>query len=129
MAATLFPAQSEAMLTGYLLLRPEEMALLIATASTGNILGSVLNWGLGRFFREQAGRFFKSDSKSVTRAQAWYQRWGWWSLLASWVPIIGDPLTLIAGLMREPFWRFLLVVSVAKTGRYLVLAWIVKASL
>ncbi|MEA1136053.1 YqaA family protein, partial [Klebsiella pneumoniae] len=49
-------------------------------------------------------------------------RWGHWSLLLSWVPIIGDPLTLVAGVMREPFWRFLLLVTVAKGARYSVLA-------
>jgi membrane protein YqaA with SNARE-associated domain len=58
----------------------------------------------------------------LARAQDRYQRWGWISLLASWVPIIGDPITLAAGVMREPLWRFVLVVSIAKFGRYFVLA-------
>ena len=129
LAATLIPAQSEAVLVSSIIARPDEIGLLIAIASAGNILGSLVNWGLGRFAGSRATRLFKLDSGSVKRAQSWYQKWGWWSLFASWVPIVGDPLTFIAGLMKEPLWRFLLVVSVAKTGRYVVLAWMVQSSL
>ncbi|MEP2845606.1 MAG: DedA family protein, partial [Alphaproteobacteria bacterium] len=64
---------------------------------------------------------FPFSARQMGRASGWYQRWGYWSLLASWVPIIGDPLTLAAGMMREPLWRFLLIVTLAKGGRYLVL--------
>ncbi|MDF9441301.1 DedA family protein [Stenotrophomonas acidaminiphila] len=97
--------------------------LLIAVASVGNVLGSVINWWLGRgllHFRER--RWFPVSAQALERAQARYQRFGSWSLLLSWVPIIGDPLTLAAGVMKEPLWRFLLLVTLAKTGRYLVLA-------
>jgi membrane protein YqaA with SNARE-associated domain len=55
------------------------------------------------------------------RAEQWYRRYGKWSLLASWLPIIGDPLTVVAGALREPFTTFVLIVTVAKAGRYLVL--------
>jgi membrane protein YqaA with SNARE-associated domain len=55
----------------------------------------------------------------MLQAQGIYQKYGYWSLLLSWTPIIGDPITLIAGLLKENCWRFLLLVSVAKTGRYL----------
>ncbi|MGV2442260.1 YqaA family protein, partial [Bacillus atrophaeus] len=54
--------------------------------------------------------------------KAWYRRWGRWSLLLSWLPVVGDPLTLVAGVLREPFWVFLALVTIAKLGRYLVLA-------
>ena len=64
------------------------------------------------------------SANQLERAQQRYQRWGQWSLLLSWMPVIGDPLTLIAGIMREPFWRFVLLVTLAKGGRYLVLAMI-----
>lgn len=63
-------------------------------------------------------------SDQSNRLISLYARWVHWSLLASWVPVIGDPLTLIAGVLREPFWRFALIVTLAKGGRYLVLAWI-----
>ena len=51
-------------------------------------------------------------------------RYGRWSLLFSWLPLVGDPLTLVAGVMREPWWRFLLLVGLAKSGRYAVLAYL-----
>ena len=59
---------------------------------------------------------------TLARAEKWYRHYGKWSLLLAWVPIIGDPLTVVAGVLRETFWVFLLLVSVAKIGRYLVLA-------
>jgi membrane protein YqaA with SNARE-associated domain len=59
---------------------------------------------------------------ALERAQRWYQRYGRWSLLASWMPVIGDPLTLVAGIMREPLPVFLALVTVAKVGRYVALA-------
>lgn len=119
LAATLLPAQSEALL--YLLARQGDIpaTLLLAAASAGNILGSVVNWLLGRgLHRVRHKRWFPASAAQLARAEAWYHRWGWWTLLASWVPIIGDPLTLIAGALREPLWRFVLVVGIAKTARY-----------
>ena len=58
----------------------------------------------------------------LEKARVHYQRYGHWSLLLSWVPVIGDPLTLVAGVMREPLGRFLLIVTLAKGARYGVLA-------
>lgn len=122
-AATIFPAQSELALAGLLLSGAYPPVLLIAVASVGNVAGSLVNWALGRFaerFRDR--RWFPAGSQILARAQTWYARYGYWSLLASWMPFIGDPLTVAAGLLREPLWRFLLLVAIAKTGRYLVLA-------
>ena len=119
------PAQSEAVLAG-LLLAGHRPWLLIAVASLGNVLGSVLNWWLGRgITRFQGRRWFPVSPAALERAGQHYRRYGHWSLLLSWVPVIGDPLTLVAGVMREPLWRFLLLVTLAKTGRYLVLAAVV----
>nr|WP_291298131.1 YqaA family protein [Elioraea sp.] len=122
-AATLLPMGSEAALVGLLLAEAHAAWVLIAVASIGNVAGSAVNWGLGRSierFRDR--RWFPADAASLDRAQAWYRRWGRWSLLLSWVPVIGDPLTVIAGVMREAFVPFLLVVAIAKVGRYLVVA-------
>ncbi len=58
----------------------------------------------------------------MDKAASWYRRYGRWSLLLSWAPIIGDPLTLAAGLLREPFASFILIVGLAKLGRYLLVA-------
>jgi membrane protein YqaA with SNARE-associated domain len=126
-AATIFPMQSEAALAG-LALAGYSPALLLIVASIGNILGSVINWMLGRFiehFRDRS--WFPASPAALARAQSWYQRYGKWSLLLSWVPIIGDPLTLIAGVMREPLPVFLLLVTIAKVGRYIAVLLIAQA--
>lgn len=123
LAATLIPAQSESVLGGLILLGEQPVAALVAVASLGNILGSLFNWVLGRGvekFRDR--KWFPASQKQLDRAQQHYHRFGYWSLLLAWVPVIGDPLTLVAGIMREPLWRFLLLVSIGKIGRYVALA-------
>lgn len=121
-AATLIPAQSEAVLVGLVLAGQHPVWVLLAVATTGNVLGAVGNWLIGRFLMRFSGhRRFPFSAAQVARAQGWYGRFGWISLSGSWLPVVGDPLTLAAGMMREPLWRFLLVVTLAKGGRYLVL--------
>ncbi|MER8946985.1 YqaA family protein [Mesorhizobium sp. M0809] len=122
-AATILPMQSEAALAGLLLTESYAPALLIASASAGNVLGSIVNWWLGRGidrFRDR--KWFPVRPSALTRATRWYQRYGRWSLLLSWLPLVGDPLTVVAGALREPFWSFLAIVTIAKVGRYLALA-------
>jgi len=122
-AATLLPLGSEVVFVSLLLSDAYLVWLLVAVASIGNVLGSLVNWLLGRHlerFRQRT--WFPVSEQRLQQAQGWYARYGRWSLLLSWVPIIGDPLTLVAGVMRERCWVFLLIVSLAKTGRYLVLA-------
>jgi membrane protein YqaA with SNARE-associated domain len=120
-AATILPAQSEAALVG-LQVAGYPVVLLIVVASIGNTLGAVVNWALGRGVeRFKDRRWFPVSPSSLDRASAWYRRWGRWSLLLSWAPIGGDALTVAAGVLREPFWSFLVLVAIAKTGRYVVL--------
>lgn len=122
LAATLVPAQSEALLVA-LLLADHPAWLLVLVATAGNVLGSTVNWWLGRGierFRDR--RWFPVGPAALARAQRWYARVGKWSLLLSWVPVVGDPLTLVAGVMREPLAPFLLLVTLAKLGRYVALA-------
>ncbi|QFR31641.1 YqaA family protein [Ancylobacter sp. TS-1] len=127
-AATLLPMQSEAALVGLLLTGAYPPWALIAVASLGNVLGSAINWGLGRaIVRLRHHRWFPANEAALERAQGWYRRYGKWSLLLSWMPLIGDPLTVVAGILREPLGVFLLLVTVAKVGRYLVLAWLTLA--
>ncbi|WP_122900228.1 YqaA family protein [Acinetobacter sp. B51(2017)] len=119
-AATLLPLQSEAVLLGLLSQTDYAPAVLIAVASMGNILGSCVNWWLGvKAEQYKNKKWFPVSDQKLLKAQKIYQRYGYWSLLLSWTPIIGDPITLIAGLMKENIVRFLLLVSVAKIGRYL----------
>jgi membrane protein YqaA with SNARE-associated domain len=121
-AATILPMQSEAVLVTLLVGGDHSVAALVGVATIGNVLGSVLNWILGRYLlRFRHSRWFPVSEPRLMRAQGWYHRYGRWSLLASWVPIIGDPLTVVAGIMRAPFPSFLLLVTMAKAGRYLVL--------
>lgn len=121
-AATLLPAQSEALVVG-LLLTDYAPWLVLTVASVGNVLGSVVNWSLGRGIERFRGRrWFPISPAALARAEGWYRRYGRWSLLLAWAPIIGDPLTVVAGVLRETFLVFLLLVSIAKIGRYLALA-------
>lgn len=122
-AATVLPAQSEAVLVALLAAGAHSPALLVTVATLGNILGALINYALGWFVtRLQGRRWFPLSPEALARAQGWYARGGYWSLLLSWVPLIGDPLTVAAGALREPLWRFVLLVGLAKTGRYVVLA-------
>lgn len=122
-AATLLPAQSEAVLAGLLVAGNHPALALIFVAGVGNVLGSLVNYVLGRAaLRFQDRRWFPASPASLARASAWYARYGRWSLLLSWAPIIGDPLTVAAGIMREPLWSFLALVTIAKFGRYAILA-------
>ena len=119
-AATLLPLQSEAVLLGLLVQGKQHTVLLIAVASLGNILGSCVNWYLGlKIEHYKNKKWFPVSADKMLKAQKTYQKYGYWSLLLSWVPIIGDPFTLIAGLLKENFARFLLMVSIAKIGLYL----------
>ena len=123
LAATLLPAQSEAVLFGLLTTGAYPVWLLLLVASFGNVLGSCVNWLLGMgLSRFEGRRWFPVRRESLRKAEAWYHRYGRWTLLLSWVPIIGDPLTVVAGMLREPFPIFLLLVTLAKTSRYLVIA-------
>ena len=124
-AATLIPAQSEAVLVALILQGVQPIWLLLVVATGGNVLGSVVNWALGRFLIRFSDRhWFPFSQSQMDKATRWYARRGHWSLLGAWLPVVGDPLTLAAGVLREPLWRFVLIVTLAKGGRYLVLAWI-----
>lgn len=120
-SATLLPGQSETVLVS-LLFAGHKPWLLVAVASIGNILGSLCNWLLGRGIERFRNRpWFPASDAALERAQRWYVRHGKWSLLLSWAPFIGDPLTIIAGVLREPLRTFLILVTLAKVGRYVVL--------
>ncbi|GAA0299671.1 YqaA family protein [Rhodovulum strictum] len=127
-AATLLPFQSEVVFAGLLLAGKVDLGWLLLVASIGNVLGSVVNYLLGMWvehFRDR--RWFPISAPQLERAQRWFNRWGVWTLLLSWAPM-GDAFTVAAGMMRTPFWLFLALVAIAKTGRYAALAWATAAA-
>jgi membrane protein YqaA with SNARE-associated domain len=122
LSATLLPGSSEAALIGLLAAGKGDPALLIAVATMGNVLGSVVNWVLGRFFAHfRDRRWFPVNRQSYDCAIGWYERYGIWSLLFAWLPVVGDPLTLVAGALRADFRLFLLLVTLGKAARYLLI--------
>jgi membrane protein YqaA with SNARE-associated domain len=126
LAATIVPAQSEAVLAGLALAGNHSLVVLVAVATLGNVLGACINWLLGRYLENfKNKRWFPVKEAALNKAARTYQRYGVWSLLLSWVPIIGDPLTVIAGLLRTPFPIFVLLVTIGKLARYVVVVAVV----
>lgn len=124
-AATLLPLQSETVLLGLLTLDQYSVVLLISIATLGNVLGSCVNWWLGLKIEQYKGKkWFPVKPAQLFKAQQLYAKYGSGILLLSWVPIIGDPLTLVSGVLKEKFLRFVLIVILAKGLRYLVILWI-----
>ncbi|MEQ3634084.1 MAG: YqaA family protein [Thalassolituus sp.] len=124
LAATILPFYSEVLL--YALLRDGgDPWILVAVATLGNTLGAVVNWVLGLYILKfQNKRWFYFSHKQIEKAQAWFQRYGVWSLLLAWLPLGGDALTLIAGIMRVKFWPFLLLVGIGKGLRYIFVVYV-----
>lgn len=121
-AATIFPMQSEAILVGLILTGDYSLWGLVAVASVGNTLGSGVNWLLGRGIeRFRESRWFPATPQQLEKATRWYGKYGKWSLLFAWLPVGGDALTIVAGVLKEPLWRFLLLVFIGKLARYLAL--------
>ncbi|MAL80263.1 MAG: hypothetical protein CMN55_14340 [Sneathiella sp.] len=119
-SATVLPGTSEAAMVLLLNEGKGTPLLLLLVATAGNVLGSVLNWLLGRFFSAYRDRrWFPIKEKTFNRVHDWYERYGRWSLLLAWAPFIGDALTLVAGTFRVNFWFFLLLVTIGKGARYL----------
>ena len=119
-AATLLPFYSE---IAYVAMLEQGFApfwvWLVATA--GNSLGAVVNWILGRYLtRFEDRRWFPFKPDSLHRSQAWFQKYGVWSLLLAWLPIAGDALTFVAGVMRVNFSLFFILVAIGKGARYAV---------
>lgn len=123
-AATLFPLSSEALLAT-LIYQQYSPLLLWLVATSGNTLGSCINWYLGRqCLHWQDKKWFPVKPAQLTRAQNYFQRYGLFALLFAWVPVIGDPLTFVAGVMRVSFWKFFVLVALGKSLRYALVIYI-----
>ena len=119
-AATLLPAQSEAVLAFQLVSNKNNLIYLIFVATLGNVLGSLVNWYLGRFcLKYKEKKWFPIKVNQLEKGQKYYRKYGRFSLLFSWLPVIGDPITLVAGVLKEPLWSFLIFVTIAKGLRYI----------
>ena len=126
LAATILPLSSELVLSTMLLTDSFDKYLLLVVASFGNIFGSSVNWYLGKkilIFKDK--KWFPVNEKQIAKSEMYFKKYGIWSLLLAWVPIIGDPLTVIAGVLRVNFFTFLLLVSISKISRYIFLIFII----
>ncbi|MDX1519944.1 MAG: YqaA family protein [Gammaproteobacteria bacterium] len=129
LAATILPFYSEVVLFS-LLRSGGDAATLVIVATLGNTLGAVVNWIMGRYLLHfQDRRWFYFSEKQIEKAQRWFQRYGFWSLLLAWMPIGGDALTLIAGIMKVRLWLFLLLVGSGKALRYISIVYLSAWSL
>ena len=123
LAATILPFSSELMLASMLSIENYNRTLLITFSSLGNILGSVFNWVLGFYFiKLQNKKWFPFNQEQISKSSQWFEKYGKWSLLFAWVPIIGDPLTFVAGTMKTKFFIFLILVGIGKISRYLFIS-------
>ena len=121
LAATILPFSSELTLAGLVATSNYDNLLLLIVASLGNVLGSVVNWILGFYSRNLSKKgWFPFKDQQIEKSTSWFNRFGKWSLLFAWVPIIGDPLTLAAGLLRIRFIEFLVLVTIGKVSRYII---------
>ena len=122
LAATILPFSCELTLAGLIATSNYDNLLLLIVASFGNVLGSVVNWALGFYSRNlTTKKWFPFKDKQIKKSSQWFSKFGKWSLLFAWVPVIGDPLTLAAGLLRVKFIEFLILVSIGKVSRYFLI--------
>ena len=125
LSSTILPGHSEITLITLVLLEKYSQFLLILYASLGNILGSIVNWYLGIYITKFMNRnWFPLKKKQLDKASLWYLKYGKWSLFLCWVPIFGDPLTIIAGVFRVPLIIFLTIISISKVLRYVFVGYI-----
>ena len=127
LAATILPFSSELTLAGLIATSNYDNLFLLIVASLGNTLGSLVNWALGFYSRNlTTKKWFPFKDNQIEKSSQWFSKFGKWSLLFAWVPIIGDPLTLVAGLLRVRFLDFLILVMIGKISRYLVIFYLLS---
>jgi membrane protein YqaA with SNARE-associated domain len=127
LAATILPFSSELTLAGLVATSNYDNLLLLIVASLGNVLGSVVNWILGFYSRDlSTKKWFPFKDEQIEKSSKWFNKFGRWSLLFAWVPIIGDPLTLVAGLLRLKFIEFIILVTIGKVSRYIVIFYLLN---
>lgn len=124
LAATVIPLGSEWLLVA-LLMRGYDPVLTVALATAGNTLGACTTYGIGLFGGPfLISRVLRISDESKLNAERLYARYGAWSLLLSWVPVVGDPICLVGGLLRVRFGRFSVLVLGGKLARYAIVSMI-----
>ena len=126
LAATILPFSSELTLAGLIATSDYDNLLLLTVASFGNVLGSVVNWALGSYSRNlTTKKWFPFKETQIERSSKWFKKFGKWSLLFAWVPVVGDPLTLVAGILRVKFIDFIILVAIGKVSRYIFVFYLI----
>ena len=126
LAATVLPFSSELTLAGLISTSNYDNLLLLVVASFGNVLGSVVNWALGSYSRNlTTKKWFPFKETQIERSSKWFRKFGKWSLLFAWVPVVGDPLTLVAGILRVKFIDFIILVAIGKVSRYIFVFYLI----
>lgn len=127
LAATVLPLSSEVVLAGMALSGSYSIFLLWVFATAGNLGGAIVNWGLGRYcLHFQERRWFPFSQATLAKTRRYFLRYGVWSLLFAWLPLVGDPLTFMGGVFRVPLPLFVLLVFLGKSARYAVLLWVIS---
>jgi membrane protein YqaA with SNARE-associated domain len=121
LSSTLFPGGSEALLL-YRLHQGADPLAAVATATAGNVLGSLITYAMGRFGRVAIARRSTKTEQHVARAERWFARFGRPALLLAWLPVVGDPLCMVAGMLQVGVASFLVLVTLGKLARYAALA-------
>jgi membrane protein YqaA with SNARE-associated domain len=126
LAATILPFSSELTLAGLIASSNYDNLLLLIVASFGNVLGSIVNWALGFYSRNlTTKKWFPFKETQIEKSSIWFRKFGKWSLLFAWVPIVGDPLTLVAGMLRVKFIDFIILVAIGKVSRYFAVFYLI----
>ena len=126
LAATILPFSSELTLAGLISTSNYDNLILLVVASFGNVLGSVFNWSLGFYSRNlSTKKWFPFKETQIERSSKLFSKFGKWSLLFAWLPIVGDPLTFVAGLLRVRFLDFIILVAIGKVSRYLIVFYLI----
>ena len=126
LAATILPFSSELTLAGLIASSNYDNLLLLIVASFGNVLGSIVNWALGFYSRNlTTKKWFPFEETQIEKSSIWFRKFGKWSLLFAWVPIVGDPLTLVAGMLRVKFIDFIILVAIGKVSRYFAVFYLI----
>ncbi|WP_012069180.1 YqaA family protein [Marinomonas sp.] len=124
LSATILPLGSEGLLLYYANDATLSVFHLWIWASLGNTLGGLTNWFLGLYLvRFEHKKWFPMKASTRQKAELFFNKYGIWSLLFTWLPVVGDGIALVSGVLRTPIWYFLPLVLIGKAARYALILW------